>query len=47
MKRRLLVVLFCISITNNDVEHLFRHVLTIHIFLLEKYLFEIFAHFKH
>lgn len=46
MKQQLLVVLFCISMTNNDVEHLFMHVLTIHISLLEKYLFEFFAQFK-
>ena len=40
VKQYLLVVLICISITNDDIGHLFMHTLTIHISSLEKYLFE-------
>ena len=39
------VLLICTSLMINDIEHLFIHLLTIYISLLEKCLFKFFAHF--
>ena len=46
MKWCLIVVLICISLVTNEVEHLFMYLLVIHISFLEKCLFRSFAHFQ-
>ena len=44
-KWSLIVVLICISLVINDVEHLFMCSLVICVFYLDKYLFKSFVHF--
>lgn len=41
-----IVILICVSVMTNDIEHLLMCVLTICISLLEKYVFKFYAHFK-